>query len=116
MAKHILFAYGTLKRTFHNHYLLEKAEYLGTGYTRSKYALYASGIPFVVKNEEISHIHGELYQIDEITLKKLDRLEGHPDWYCRERVEIVSAAGQILSAWMYFFPQATGELNITGIY
>lgn len=116
MAQHILFVYGTLKRSFHNHYLLEKAEYLGTGYTRSKYAMYKSGIPFVIKTEQVSNIHGELYQIDENTLKQLDRLEGHPDWYCREKVEIVSASGQTIIGWLYFYSKPTGELNITGVY
>ena len=116
MTLHTLFVYGTLKRSFSNHHLLENSQFLGTGYTRTKYAMYTSGIPFVVKAEEVSHIYGELYQVDDTTLKQLDWLEGHPNWYCREQVEIVSASEQTVSAWLYFYPEKNGRLNITGVY
>ena len=116
MNLHTLFVYGTLKRNFHNHYLLEKAEYLGTGHTKYKFALYVNGIPFVIKTEQVSQIHGELYEINDKTLKQLDMLEGHPDWYFREQIDIVSASGQTINAWLYFYPEPHGTLNITGIY
>ena len=113
---HTLFAYGTLKRNFHNHHLLEDSQYLGSGYTKSKYAMYVNGIPFVIKDEQVSHIHGELYKIDEPTLRRLDRLEGHPEWYCREQVEVVSISQEIITAWLYFFPAPNGKLNAKGMY
>ena len=116
MKMHTLFAYGTLKRNFSNHYLLKNSQYLGTGHTKCQYALYSSCIPYVIKNEQVSHIHGELYEVDTTTLKQLDKLEGHPGWYFREEVEIVTEANQTVTAWLYFYPKATGTLNSTGVY
>ena len=116
MTKTVQFVYGTLKKKFHNHYLLESSKYLGNGHTKSKYALYESGIPFVIKNEQVSFIYGELYEIIDKTLKQLDKLEGHPVWYCREQVEIITETGKSILAWLYFYPEPNGKLNTTGLY
>ena len=76
--KHNLFTYGTLKRGFsNNNLLLDGAEYVGTAKTLEKYSLYKSGIPYVIKGDAVSHIYGELYRVDELTLKIIDKLEGH---------------------------------------
>jgi len=78
--------------------------------------MYSQGIPFVLKGDPVSYIHGELYDIDAVTLKQLDRLEGHPDWYCREQVEIISATNQTITAWLYFNPVPNGKLIRSGIF
>jgi len=116
MTTQTLFVYGTLKRNFHNHHFLKSSQYIGTGYTKNQYAMYTNGIPFVIKGDPVSYIHGELYAVDAVTLKLLDRLEGHPDWYCREQVEIVSVENQTITAWLYFYPVKEGKLNSTGIF
>jgi len=116
MSTQTIFVYGTLKRNFHNHHYLETSQYLGTGYTKSKYALYTAGIPFLIKADPVSHVHGELYEVNAVTLKQLDRLEGHPDWYCREQVEIISATNQTITAWLYFNPVPNGKLIRSGIF
>jgi gamma-glutamylaminecyclotransferase len=113
---HTLFVYGTLKRNFSNYHLLKDSQCLGPGCTKEEYAMYENGIPFVFKNEPVSRIHGELYQIDDITLQRLDKLEGHPDWYCREQVEIITASKQTITAWIYFYPEKTGKLNKRGVF
>jgi gamma-glutamylcyclotransferase (GGCT)/AIG2-like uncharacterized protein YtfP len=48
-------------------------------------------------------IQGELWEVDENTLNRLDMLEGHPNWYKREFVD-VSVNRFKYSAWMYIFP------------
>ena len=111
---HLLFTYGTLKKGYFNNRLLSGAEFLGTGKTVEKYAMYESGIPFVIKGEVVSHIYGELYRIDTQTLKIIDRLEGHPDWYRREEVGVVTEEGEVVSAWLYFYPEKRGELLKSG--
>ena len=116
MSPEVIFAYGSLKRHFHNHHYLESSLYLGTGYTKSKYALYEDGIPFLVKGDPVSHVCGELYEVDPTTLKQIDMLEGHPDWYCREQVEIISETNQTIMAWLYFYPVKIGQLNRSGIF
>ena len=111
-----LFVYGTLMKGFSNHYLLEGAEWVETAKTLEKYSLYESGIPFVFKGEEVSHIYGELYRVDELTLKIVDRLEGHPEWYQREEIQIITDLGHNLTAWLYFYPEKRGTLVKSGRY
>lgn len=113
-----LFVYGTLKKHFHNHYLLQDASYLGSGHTKDKFALYAEGIPFVIKTEPVCHVHGEVYQVDRDTLSKLDALEGHPTWYCRELTSIIIDGNepQEVEAWLYFYPDKRGKLIKSGVY
>ena len=90
--EHLVFVYGTLKKGFSNHRLLASSELLGAAQTVKMYAMYSTGVPIVVKDESISPIFGELYRVDEVTLVYLDSLEGHPDWYRREEVEVLLEA------------------------
>ena len=114
--KYTLFVYGTLMQGFSNHYLIERAEWGGTAKTLEKYSLYESGIPYVFKGDAISHIYGELYRVDEQTLKIIDCLEGHPEWYRREEVEVFTGNGVTVTAWLYFYPEKRGKLVNTGRY
>lgn len=116
MTRHTLFVYGTLKRNCSNSHLLQSAQYLGEGITREQYAMYVQGIPYVLKTEQRYCIHGELYTIDNKTLKRLDALEGHPDWYHREQVAILDANNQVITAWIYLYPDRVGTLNPDGRY
>ena len=115
----LLFVYGTLKKGFYNHFYLEKSKYLGRAKTLNKYALYLKGfIPFVTKSPKVCQIKGELYLVDDKTLSEVDLLEGHPDEYFREKVPIVKEDGEVVEAWMYFYPQTKepGILISTGEY
>lgn len=114
--KHIIFVYGTLKEGFGNHHLLEGAYFVGHGVTLRKYSLYVSGIPFVFKGEAVSHIYGELYKVGGLTLKRTDHLEGHPEWYRRDEIQVVTEEGRNLTAWLYFYPEKRGKLVKTGRY
>ena len=114
--EHTIFVYGTLKKGFSNHYLLEGSEWVGAAKTLEKYSLYASGIPFVFKGEAVSHIYGELYRVDELTLKIIDRLEGHPEWYWREKDQFETKEGRTVTAWLYFYPEKRGKLVKSGRY
>jgi gamma-glutamylcyclotransferase (GGCT)/AIG2-like uncharacterized protein YtfP len=81
-----VFVYGTLRKNYWNpKYYLKNSKFIGNGRTKHKYALYADNIPHVIENENISHIVGEVYCVDEKTLKKLDHLEGYPICYKRKK-------------------------------
>jgi gamma-glutamylcyclotransferase (GGCT)/AIG2-like uncharacterized protein YtfP len=92
---------------------LARAEFVGAGKTKHRYATYVDGIPYVVK-EEVSQIAGEAYAVDQGTLGGLDALEGHPSWYERQEVDVVLEDGRQVVAWMYFPKQKQGKLNETG--
>jgi len=85
--KHIVFVYGTLRKGFYNHRLLENATFSDTG---SAYGvrLYDVGpFPAVLPTSDgKGAVHGELYEVDDETLTRLDRLEGVPHLFRRELV------------------------------
>ena len=117
MSLEILFAYGGLKRGFDNHFhIVGTAKYLGLGASIQKYAMYRSGAPIVLKHEKISKIYGELYQVSSLTLNSIDQLQGHPDWYRREKVEIRAQNNQVLHAPSSSFYLYSMVLSIGGSF
>jgi gamma-glutamylcyclotransferase (GGCT)/AIG2-like uncharacterized protein YtfP len=98
---HLVFVYGTLKKGHGNHRCLSGADFVGESNTAYKYAMYVNGLPYVTKQEKISQIQGEVYCVDEDGLARLDSLEGHPVFYCREEVP-VEINGKVYQAWLYF--------------
>jgi gamma-glutamylaminecyclotransferase len=111
---HLVFVYGTLRKECGNHYLLNHSKFFGTAKTKDRYALYASEIPFLSRAKSVSQVTGEVYVVDTATLKRLDQLEGHPDWYRREQAEVVLDDGTELSAWVYFNDAPQGKLIESG--
>ncbi len=114
--EYFLFVYGTLKANFPNHHLLADARFLGSGHTATKHALYSAGIPYATKAESVSPIVGEVYLVDAATLARIDKLEGHPHWYCREVVTVNLDEGEPVRAWIYFFLEPRGRLIPSGEY
>ncbi len=118
--QHLLFVYGTLKKKFPNHHYLSDAVYKGQARTEKRYALFESGaLPFACKMPEIAPVQGELYKIDDNTLKRIDKLEGHPIFYKREQVPIICGEKTVM-AWMYFSLKPRGKLcciqNTVGVF
>lgn len=106
-----VFVYGTLKRGFCFHHLLEQggAEYVGAFVTPPKYTMLDLGrYPAVVLNGR-TPIHGEVYEVSKDCFKRLDRLEGYPDFY--NRTTLHTHFGK---AWMYHLnnPDTGGRVGI----
>lgn len=101
-----VFVYGTLKMHESASYMLRDAEFIGEARTVSQgWSLYdLGGFPAVTYG--IGYVYGELYEInpqDTRTLARLDRYEGHPDFYLR-RLSFFSLVEDDTShydAWMY---------------
>jgi len=97
-----VFVYGTLKRGHGNHRLLQ-----GCRIWKAK----AEGIdlhdgrafPFAKRGSHVTH--GELYEVPDDVLERLDHLEGHPHFYRRERTTILVGDKQV-NAWIYLCPEA----------
>lgn len=98
-----VFVYGTLRKGYTNHFYLNKAEFLGNATTKEHYGMFGGRIPFVNKNYALYPIEGELYRVTPSELKELDRLEGHPEFYRRERIQVVmNDTNEVVEAFIYF--------------
>ena len=85
----LIFTYGTLKRGYRNHHLLTDCEFVGEGVTEPFYKLYHNdSYPCMVEVSEGVAVKGEIYIVDDKTLKRLDTLEGVPYLYQRKVLKI----------------------------
>lgn len=98
----LIFVYGSLRENHGNHHLLADACSYGICTTKENYAMYVvSGYPYVTSSESRYPIVGELYGVDDQTMHKLDKMEGHPRYYVRRQTVVVQGE-QEYTAWMYF--------------
>ncbi|XP_050669300.1 putative gamma-glutamylcyclotransferase CG2811 isoform X2 [Leptidea sinapis] len=119
---HKVFVYGTLKRNEPNHHWLTKPEngtgkFLAEGTTQKKYPLIIAtkyNIPFLLYSPGDGHyVKGEVYEVDDTMLSKLDILEDHPKWYIREIDDIVvkkDGSEEVIKCWVYFLKNFRREL------
>lgn len=107
---HLVFVYGTLKRGFGNHGYLGDSTFVCEAKTLDEFLMSDGGFPVVYEKDDerfkspflAGHIQGEIYSVsDDILQHNLDRLEGHPEWYCREARKFLTEDGTVVSAWIY---------------
>lgn len=119
--QHTVFVYGTLKRGQGNHYLLDHkgAQFVSEATTVGSWLMYDGGFPRVARLQRglpkdhflrgrVGHVKGEVFKVDEPTFMALDRLEGYPRLYDREKVSVVSGeepGESYWTAWMYVIVQ-----------
>lgn len=91
--------YGSLLSGLGNHRFLDGANYLGT-VRLNGFEMYSLGpFPAVVPADTAKDsIVVEVYEVDEVTLGNMDMLEGHPDFYERQKIREVPLVHR---AWMY---------------
>lgn len=89
--RHRVFVYGTLKRGIHNHHLLEKSEFIGNAYTVDTFKMYTVGFPIIMPADgpDAWAVYGEVYDVDDDTLKRLDNLESEGSMYLRKPINVV---------------------------
>ena len=92
-----LFVYGSLKKGFDNHKLLEKyAKRVGKASTVGKFAMYEDSFgnyPYLIK-EPVTRVQGELYEIKrKELLDEIDEFEGAPEYYQRKRIKVKTHKG-----------------------
>lgn len=93
--------YGTLKRGYGNNRFLSNATFVSPAVVRN-HRLWYAGFP-VAQPSDGSTIIGELWEVndeDEDTIDNMDRLEGTPYMYTRERITAHSDIGSV-EAYMY---------------
>lgn len=106
---HKVFVYGTLKRGFPNHHYMTTSKLIGVYRTVARYPLVVGGRYFspslLPEPGAGKRILGELWEVDDATLAKLDELETVqlPTGYRREMAKIEpEAGGPATEAWTYF--------------
>lgn len=105
-----VFVYGTLLRGEPNHDLLARAKWVGIVRTRAEFDLFDLGrFPAMVAHGQTA-ISGEVYDTDEASLRRLDRLEGHPHFYTRTTIQLED--GQQAEAYVLREDQVQGAQRI----
>jgi len=100
----LVFVYGSLKRGYKLHYLLESQLSLGNAVTQPLYRLFDLGsYPGLIEWPEGLTIHGEVYQVDADCLAQLDEVEGVVEMlYARRRIFLqTSIEGKQIHAWFW---------------
>jgi gamma-glutamylcyclotransferase (GGCT)/AIG2-like uncharacterized protein YtfP len=83
-----IFVYGSLRKGMGLNPVLSTSKLLGTVKTLPKYTMYDLGaFPCITKNGD-SSIVGDIYEVDLDTLSQLDMIEGVPNLYYRDEIEI----------------------------
>ena len=113
-ANPLVFVYGTLKRGFGNHLVMQRAggEFVCCGRTVERYPLVVSGLPYLLGSPGEGHqVEGEIYRVNSAEgWSALDRLEGHPGFYERRLTDIVGDDRETYAAWVYFLARRDERL------
>jgi gamma-glutamylaminecyclotransferase len=103
----LLFVYGTLKRGGCRHGALAKQRFRGEARTQPLYALHDLGdYPGLLKTETGQEVVGEVYEVDGALLPWLDTVEGAPEWF---KLEPIQLRGYSEEVWSYFYQGDAGE-------
>lgn len=96
---HLVAVYGTLRQGNSNHRLLAKARFCDKHVLSLPATMYTLGaFPGIVFNkEENGPIVVEVYEVTKPEFRKLDSLEGFPNFYNRKRVST-----PVGDAWIYY--------------
>jgi gamma-glutamylaminecyclotransferase len=110
---HLIFVYGTLKRGEPLNKHLEHDRFVGEASTQPFYRLLHNGwYPMLVHAKNGLEIGGEVWEVDDETLKMLDRVEGHPFTYKRVKVRLQEPFPETVQA--YFHQRSTEGLKDCG--
>lgn len=86
---HRLFVYGTLKKGYNRHGYLAGCKSLGSCWTSGYMLIHRGSFPAMCPHPDSdSGVYGEVYEVDDETLRTLDDIEGvKSGFYSREKVE-----------------------------
>jgi len=109
-AMHKVIVYGSLKQGMPNHGYLSNAIFLGED-TLAQVTLYDLGFFPGAKLEESQGIVVEVYTVNQVTLQRLDRLEGfipgQPELSFYRRTRLSTRFGE---AWIYLYAHAVDDM------
>ena len=103
----LVFVYGSLRKGFTNNHILEGARFRGVAKTYEnnfQMRAFCYGYPAVSLKKNGSAILGEVYEVSDWGLARLDRLEGHPHFYRRKLVSVKFGNNRSAEAYIYLLP------------
>ena len=78
----IIAVYGSLRKNMGNHGLISHSTLLETTTVSLPYKMISlGGFPGLIKSDQNNEITIELYEVDDATYKRVERLEGYPSFY-----------------------------------
>lgn len=99
-----VFVYGSLKKGYALHHLLEDQQFLGLARTLPLYRIYDLGeYPGLIDVPDGLEIHGEVYEVSAEALERLDAAEGVSDgYYARRQIQLLPPFDQSTThAWFW---------------
>lgn len=101
--KHILAVYGSLRRNMGNHRLLIGSKFIGKTEIETNMQMYDLGYyPTLIETKDPHKLTIELYEVDELTHKAVEHLEGYPSYYQRKNIR-VEHGGNEYDAQIYYW-------------
>jgi len=101
----LLFVFGTLKRGYHNHRRLLRAEFVARAKSISVECAMTQrgGFPLMYLDRPVEgcSVVGEIYRVTEDDMISTDQLEGYPRFYNR-RIERFMVGSREVNAWIYY--------------
>lgn len=111
----LIFVYGSLKKGFYNHSLIEPFEKIADGTINGKMYSLGAFPAIVLTNDPNELIHGEVYDVNTVSgLRRLDCLEGYDpnsedNFYDRVPVDCETTTGEIIKVHVYCFKGRSAE-------
>ena len=112
---HLVFVYGTLMKGYANHdWLLlgnPDAKFVGRGVAQNL-ALYnvTQGFPGVIREQGAS-TKGEVYEVGNATLRRMDNLESEGHMYLREKCVVHMENGELIESGLHMEPRNPASGN-----
>jgi gamma-glutamylcyclotransferase (GGCT)/AIG2-like uncharacterized protein YtfP len=95
--KHFLYVYGTLRTGQSNNHYLNGQKFVQEAITAPNYLLYDNGFyPCMIESENGRAIKGEIWEVTEETMNRLDQLEGVPTLYQRRTIKIPNFPNEVI--------------------
>jgi gamma-glutamylcyclotransferase (GGCT)/AIG2-like uncharacterized protein YtfP len=114
---HLLAVYGTLKENFPNYYFyLNPLKPIFRGLVKIPYQMYSNeGFPLLFPADDLHSIYLEVFEVDNKTLNRIDRLEGVPKLYSRKKIFLNEINAEV-NIYIITNQEPYGELLANGFF
>ena len=107
---HKVFVYGSLMLGMPNHGHMRDAVLVSKDARTVNpeyelHALVSFSFPAAFRSPMGTTLFGEVYQVDDQLLAKMDYFEGHPDFFRRQEVQVTFAGVESFTCWIYEGPE-----------